>query len=345
MLRIASVLVAIWAGTQSVDAYGEMNKFLIVSSSSTHQIAYAPIPQAQDGWDQEKRQGDLKLRTLISDGLTFPQGIAVDAWRRHLYVADPSLNELVFYKLNPSGPDRLNVGAQQVAAKGVEVRWVAVDDLGNVFFTVESTHRIMRITAENIDRGSTQAEVVFDGNKNNMVNAPGGIAIDNYFAWWSNKLDPDKAGTIVQSLHSEGSDTKKLLNFNAKTYGVCAAVNNIFFTDETKNLYGIPRLGGISEPVKVSQGFEEARGCAWDGANTVYVADKKKNAVYQFPAAMPILRQDIPVDLTAYMEGAFGVAVYTVSQAGGALGLFPSLLASGVLPVLAALLTVSASLP
>lgn len=328
--RISAVVLALWSGLRAASGYGEMNKFLIVSSSATHEVAYAPIKQ-------DKAPGQVTLRTLISTGLTFPQGVAIDPWRRYLYVADPTLNKLVYYVLDPRGDDRLYVGSQKVAAAGVEVRWVTVDNLGNVYFTVESTHRVMRITAEKLDRGDTRAEVVFEGSKSSMVSAPGGIAMDNYFAYWTNKLNPDKAGTVVRSLHKPNSQTSELSKFDAKCYGVCMAVNNIFFTGETKKLYGIGRLGGAN-PVTLSSTFEEPRGCAFDGLNTVYVADKKKNAVYSFPANMPTLRDNLPIKLTANMQGAYGVAVYTVSESAGAFALSPSLLASALLPALMALL-------
>jgi len=326
--------VALWVALQGADAYGEMNKFLIVSSSATHEVAYAPI-------SQERLPGEVKLRTLISTGLTFPQGLAVDPWRRYLYVADPTLNNLVYYVLDARSEDRLYVGPQKIAAKNVQVRWVSVDNLGNVYFTVEATQQVMRITAEMLDAGVTAPEVVFEGKSasnssasdhlaSSMVDAPGGIAIDNYFVYWTNKLNPDKSGSIVRSLHSPGSATTDLANINVKCYGVCMAVNNVFFTGEAKTMYGISRLGG-NKPVTVINSFEEARGCAWDGQNTVYVADKKKNAVYSIPANMPNLHESLPVSLTAYMEGAYGVAVYTVSQSAGAVALSPRLLLSFVL--------------
>merc|ERR1719487_1917287 len=170
------IFLAIWSNLQITDAYNEMDKFLIVSSSATHQVAYAPV-------SQEKMPGEIKLRTLISSGLTFPQGLAVDPWRRYLYVADPTLNELVYYVLDPRSETRLYVGSQKVAATGVEVRWVTVDNLGNVYFTVESTQQVMRITTTNLDAGNTSPEAVFKGSTSKYVSAPGGIAIDNYFVY------------------------------------------------------------------------------------------------------------------------------------------------------------------
>jgi sugar lactone lactonase YvrE len=300
-------------------AYGELNKFLIVSSSVTHDVAYAPVTR-------DSKPKVVKLRQLISDGLTFPQGLAVDQWRRYLYVADPTLKKLVYYVLDASGADRLDVGKQQVAADGVEVRWVSCDSMGNVYFTEESTQRIMRITSTMLDSGTILPEVVFQGTKSPSVNAPGGIAMDNYFVYWVNKLDPTKAGTLIKAQHAPNSTTKDMTKLDVKSYGVCLAANNIFFTTEQKNLYGVPRLGGVS-PVAISSEFGEARGCAYDGTNTVYVADKKKNAVYSFPAQMHTLRESLPIQVAAYMQGAYGVAVYTVSDSGDAYGV-----GVGVLP-------------
>jgi DNA-binding beta-propeller fold protein YncE len=291
---------------QHVEAYGELRKFLFVSSSDTHQVAYAPLALDKVG-------AEVKLRTLIDSGLTYPQGLAVDPWRRYLYVADPTLKMLVYYELTPRGEDRVYVGDQMVAAKGVEVRWVSVDSLGNVYFTEESTQRIMRVTAANLDAGKTAPELVFEGSSSSMVSAPGGIAIDNYFAFWTNKLNPAQAGTVARSLHAPKSETKGLANINAKCYGVCMAVNNVFFTEETKNVYGLHRNGGKA-PVKVSSSFQEPRGCAFDGQNTIYVADKKKNAVYTIPGNMPTLRENLTETLVANMQGAYGVAVFTVSD-------------------------------
>jgi len=336
-LAMMVVVLGLWP--QNAEAYNEFDKYLIVSSSVTHQIAYSPI-------SQQVMPGKVQLRTLISSGLTYPQGMAVDPWRKHLYVADPTLGKLVYYVLDPYNEETLYVGPQQLAAAGVEVRWVSVDSLGNVYFTVESTQQVMRITAGNLDKGITVPEVVFEGAKNGMVSAPGGIAIDNYFAYWTNKLNPEKAGTIVRGFHGVESATTDLANTNVKSYGVCMAVDNVFFTAENSDLYGISRLGG-NKPVTVSSAYGEPRGCAWDGQNNVYVADKKQNAVFAFPANMPSLRENLPRQLIAYMEGAYGVAVYTVSASAPGLpfvvpntglSLSPSLIMSLLLPAMLLLL-------
>merc|ERR1719331_2725501 len=121
----------------------------------------------------------------------------------------------------------------------------------------------MRITNRMLDSGGAIPEVVFAGSTSSHVSAPGGIAIDNYFVYWVNKLDPTKAGTLIKAQHEPSSSTKELTKHDVKPFGVCTAVNNIFFTTEKNTLYGAPRLGGVP-PVPITDKFQEARGCAYD---------------------------------------------------------------------------------
>lgn len=281
-------------------AFGEMNSFLLVSSVVDHSVAYTSLQGATSGTN-------VTLRKLIDSGLNFPQGLAVDAYRQNLYVADPSLQKLVGYKLQVSG-DTLRVGSQWTLVQNQEVRWVAVDDFGNVYYTEEPLHRVMRITAEHVGATSS-AEVVYDGSVVDSVDAPGGVFVDNFFVYWVNKL-PMRAGTIVRGGHEPGGTTTALVTSPGKCYGICVTPNNIFYTSEKANLWGLQH-DGSSAPVLVSSSFDEPRGCAYDGMSTVFVADKKKNGIYQFPSSMPTLRSGIQPSLVADYQGAYGIAVYT----------------------------------
>merc|ERR1712151_254129 len=103
------------------------------------------------------------------------------------------------------------------------------------------------------------------------------------------------------------------LAYNAeKCYGVCLSHNNAFFTDEFKNLYGVPRTATArNEVVTISTGFQEPRGCAYDGDSTVYVTDKAQNAIFGFAANMENLLPGRLMTKAAELQGAFGVAIYT----------------------------------
>merc|ERR1719401_2355112 len=151
----------------------------------------------------------------------------------------------------------------------------------------------MRITARMREAGQTTAETVYNGESLQSVSAPGGIALDNFFVYWLNKNSGTKVGSLLRGRQEPGklnatADAVKSLASNAqKCYGVCLALGNIFFTDETNSLYGVRRAAtGLGDTVTISSTFQEPRGCAFDGDSTVYVADKVGNAVYQFPSNM-----------------------------------------------------------
>lgn len=345
------------------EAFGEAPKFLIVSAPSTGRISYVQLPKdgspltagggpsgatsllqqapnataanatgaspapAASASTRALAASASSMTDLISEGLTFPQGVAVDQVRKVLYVADPNLGKLVSYPLKSSRRTPLYVGAQKTVAENVEVRAVAVDGLGNVFFTEEPTGKIMRVTAKMIEDGTTTAETVYDSAQSKGVSAPGGIAVDNYFVYWLNKVGGPSHGTLLRGrqtpspvallnvtrmqANSSKAAMVALASNAVKCYGVCLALGNIFYSDESANLYGIHRASTAqSNPVTVSNSLQQPRGCSFDGDSTVYVADKVANAVYQFPSNMQDLTENTPLTKAADLPGAFGVAVY-----------------------------------
>jgi sugar lactone lactonase YvrE len=301
-LFISAVLAASCCAPGAL-AFGEAPKYLIVSSPATNKVVYMQLPKSGAPADG----GTFKL--LVRDGLTYPQGIAVDEYRKMLYVADPSLGKLVRYPLVHKGAS-LAVGPMELVASNVETRAVAVDGIGNVWFTDESTHRLLRVTAKSLQSGNTTPEVVNEGPK---VVAPGGVAVDNFFVYWLNKAGGIASGTLnrgPQEAHTNNSQVT-LANNAEKFYGVCLAMNNIFYTDDANFLYGVHRASTDTQDVTtITSTFKEPRGCAFDGDNTVYVADKGDNAVYQFASNMNPLLADRPMTKAADLQGAFGLAVY-----------------------------------
>lgn len=313
------VAALVLSAPSSAWALADAPKFLIASSPATSTIAYLRLPEDGSG----PKEGEA-MRVLIDKGLTFPQGIAVDEFRQFLYVADPTLGKLVRYKLNPS-EDTLTVGRQQEVASPVEVRAVAVDGLGNVWFTDEASQRVMRVTAQQLEQNHRTPQVVYDGNVVDAVRAPGGLAVDNFFVYWLNKAYGKKSGSLVKARQNPAVN---LAEFNATTesgavhplasnaekcYGTCLALGNAFYTDEFNKVYGVPRSAiARGDVVAVSDRLKEPRGCAYDGDSTVYVADKGSNAIYMFAANMEQLRPNRPMVKAAELQGAFGVAVYAM---------------------------------
>lgn len=327
IFRTALLLLAC---AQGCHAFGDAQQFLFVSSPATGHIGYRKLPS-----DGSPAQPGEAMRTLISSGLVFPQGIAVDEYRRRMFVADPNLTGLVMYPLSTDG-DKVTVGRQQMIAKGIQARAVAVDGLGNVVFTDEPNNRIMRVTNDMIQSGNTTAQTLYNGKYLTSVKSPGGIAADNYFVYWLNKASGLQVGTLLRGLQ-EPSVARKLATAAAnasgkggavaasdagvaliaknapKCYGVCLAAGHIFYTDESANLYGIKRAATSRHTAfTISSKLQAPRGCVYDGSGTVYVADKTQNAVFQFASNMQQLEPNQPLAKAAEMKGAFGLAIYTV---------------------------------
>jgi len=113
--------------------------------------------------------------------------------------------------------------------------------------------------------------------------------------------DTSNLATSVQTL-SRNAD---------KSYGVCLALNNVFYTQPQTTVYGVKKTGG---PVtSVTNRLVNPRGCAWDGDGTVYVADRGANAVFSFPGNMPELSM-VEVSKAVDFDDAFGVAVYSGTE-------------------------------
>lgn len=323
---VAMLLLAV----HRIDAFGEAQKYLLATSPVAATVAYLKLPS--DGSPANGEQG--AMRVLIDAGLSSPQGIAVDEYRQYLYVADPGLSKLVRYPLKME-QDMLQVNIQkrEDVATPVETRAVAVDGVGDVWFTDESKQQILRVTAANIERKNITPQVMYDGASLDTVRSPGGLALDNYFVYWLNKAEGEIAGTVLRADQNpkhaaaanggnitldpgEAHSAVKILTSNAaKCYGVCLGFRNIFYTGESQHLYAVPRAATFrEEAVKLSSSFSEPRGCVFDGDSTVYVADKATNEIYGFASNYQHLPNNVEVPLTkaANLQGAFGLAMYTV---------------------------------
>lgn len=305
--------------------------FLIVSSMSGSKVGYVFMP---DWGLNEKKDPQI----LIDSGLNSPQGIAVDQRRQQLLVCDPDLAKIFSYGLKIDGEKLRTDGVQGVAANNVKARMVAVDGVGNIFFTNEENNQIVKVSAENNLKGSSTQEVVYDAAAGiQWVSGPSGVAVDNFHVFWANKVMGVSKGSVTRAAEKPGSpsspESVAVLQNNANTvYGVCLTPSNVYYCDETKHVFGVKKSGG--EEVTMTDKLEEPRGCAWDGDGTVFVADKKANSVFSFSGNM---RDMAPVKLfkVANFDGAFGVAVLSKAAR------LPAVMLSVVLAVYISLRSIS----
>lgn len=251
------------------------------------------------------------MRDLITSGVVHPQGLAVDQKTSRLFVADPDSKRIFAYSLK-AVRDELRVGPQKVLAHGTEARWVTVDPTGNIFFTDEPRNQILKVPHAGSLRGNATPEVVFDGYSLSQVNAPGGVATDSFHTYWVNKQIGMQVGSVVRApKEADGnfaSSVQTIARNSDKSYGICLALNNVFFTQPDATIYGVKKGG--SAVVPISDRLTNPRGCAWDGDGTVYVADRGANAVYSFAGNMQALSA-AQFSKAVDFQDAFGVAVYS----------------------------------
>jgi sugar lactone lactonase YvrE len=275
----------------------EPTRYLIVSTPKLAKIEYFMLP-------------DTSPQPLVDTGLRSPQGLAEDRKRKCLFVADPDLRKVLSYKLEFKEGTLLVEGQPSGAAQNVDARWVGVDGQGYLFFTDEAENVIMKINAADVSAGNARPVVVYSGANTPEVNRPGGVAVDNFNVFWSNKAVGTQVGSVVKGDEEPSTAKKHVLakiaeNAN-KVYGVCLSQNNVFYTDTQKFLFGVKKSGGAI--ATVSDGLLGPRGCAWDGESTVFVADKAAGAIYSFPGNMPNLSPARLSKFAAY-DDAFGLAV------------------------------------
>lgn len=276
---------------------------MLVSNAQNGSVAYALMREAGDISD---------MHLLITEGLVNPQGMFVDRRRSLLLIADSGLRKVVSYGLRRSG-ETLVVDAQTTVAAGVETRWVTSDGPGNVYFTDEQHNKIYKVAAIDVNNGRTQSAVLFDAGSMDQLSAPGGLATDNFYLYWTNKMDGVSLGSVVRALqHAEVPDAQDsmeaLAKSTPKTYGVCLALSNVIYTDSDNHIYATTTAGG--SVVTVNSSLTSPRGCAWDGDGTVYVADRSLNGVFALDAPMSLL-QSQAVRKVVTFEEAFGVAVFS----------------------------------
>lgn len=285
-------------------------RFLIVSAPRSSKVSYLHLKSGGSSSSDS-------MTDLITSGLVSPQGIARDQVRGKLFVADPGASKIFSYSLIATG-DTLSVGEQHVAVDNVESRWVSVDSFGNLLYSNEPQNEIMRTSGQSVLRNEPTSEVLYNGATVSTVSAPGGVATDDLHTYWVNKQNGKQVGSVMRAMSSASSPSllqgglassvQSLASNSDKSYGLCVAMGNVFYTQPDRLVYAVKKGGG--SPVLVSDRLTNPRGCAWDGDGTVYVADRGANSVYSFAGNMHQL-STAQLSVAAKADDAFGVAVYT----------------------------------
>lgn len=295
------------------------SRYVIIACPDDRAIKYSELPSFDDLLVPEASRTKETLSVLVDgaaagcqrapcpagqdQGLQTPQSVAVatdKAGGRTLYVADSTLGSIFAYSIGTSALGGLSAGAQTVILSSVTAQWLAADSYGNLFYSAgasDSDGTIMKVTAEQLQSSAPKPVMLASaqGGGTSTVSSPGGLAVDNYFVFWANKLNGKSVGSVVQAFdemkrgHLADANFPRALALNLDvTYGVCSVRDFIFFTGETTSLYAVKKTGGTI--AEVSSAFREPRGCTYDGESSLLVADTGANAIYSLPANIRTLR-------------------------------------------------------
>lgn len=277
MMRLLCSLIALVVG---------QDQFLVMTLPTLRQVAYIKLP-------------DPTLRVLVLSGLVSPKGLAVDTGLYRLYVTDSANAKVYWYQLSIIGGKLIQNGQQNVALEGVATNNIAVDGVGNMYFTGKQlvlppqspVPGVWKNPAINLHTGVTKvpANVYNGGNTGSPAAyvAASGVATDNLNVYWGNPQQGQTSGTIIKA--PAGGGTPHALSMqedNAR--GIAITPVSVFYTTN-EGIHGVSKAKvdpGCSENscVLVSAEVQDPQGIVWDGDGTVYVADAAQGKIFSFPA-------------------------------------------------------------
>lgn len=172
------------------------------------------------------------------------------------------------------------------------------------------------------DHGTTQKPntvyQLYEKGVSPNVGTPAGIVVHNSELYWTNQVGGFTQGAVVEGKTkpevkkiAEETDAPtfpsgRLANNTGSAFGVAATRHNfVIYADTSHTVWSCSRV--TRETVALSQDFLKPRGIAYDGMNTVFVADQGSNSVSSVPVG--VLRGNAPVTHTVDIHSPFGLAL------------------------------------
>mmetsp|Transcript_86837 Transcript_86837/g.190705 ORF Transcript_86837/g.190705 Transcript_86837/m.190705 type:complete len:404 (-) Transcript_86837:6-1217(-) len=317
--------------TTQTQASGRSKRFLIATFPKMRQVAYVSPPD--DVW-----------RPLVVGTVVEPGGIAIDSQGRRLYIADPGSKAIWWYQLRVGSTGLLETtGVQKAAVEGCEAQWLAVNPVGDLYFTgtmegsANSTSSIFRQDAKNIAGGQTRKAVeVYTRSNSGMPSpkawTPSGVAVDSVYIFWGNTQEGSSHGSVVKGsrenigLLSQDKQLKTLSYAADDVRGVCTTGTHVFFLS-SKGIYGVLKSSskasadsaqGLLCPSPITSDGSVSpwnpTGLAWDGDNSLFLTDSEYGVIYTLPSLN--IQQH---NLTRFTEapGSHGLAFISITTGVG----------------------------
>lgn len=291
--------------------------FLLASSPAGGAVHYARLRTAAE----QARGEPMHVAQLTREGqLKEPMGLAVDSFRRLLFVADIGESAVLAFPLRITSGKVLGLdGDPRVILGGVISHGVAVDYQGSIFCSdiTPDGSRILMLSGQGVasklrgEEGSSVVEL-YSAKALAPVQEPHGVAVDGRLLFWTNFGAGASTGSLAQGLEvppdeGAGPAVMRLDTQADGAYDVCLTGTRAFFTDDNGTVRSLRKSGGTV--TLVSKELAEPRGCAWDGDGTIFVASHSDGRIYSFSGGAPNI-EERPVVPVADVPGVYGLAVF-----------------------------------
>lgn len=148
----AEAVAELRTGEHSLLRVPRPEQFLLISSPKEQKVCFSRITPG--------KSAGATVLPLIDSGLAAPAGIAVDRKRGKLFIADPDVRKVFEYTIQVRGGELISDNRQLSIIENIEVHWLAVDQLGDLYFTGPLGNQVMTVplgTLEKLEAGTLLA--------------------------------------------------------------------------------------------------------------------------------------------------------------------------------------------
>jgi len=312
------------AGTP--DASAASTQYILGSFPKLRQILYVCPP-------------DTSWRPLVVSGLQFPEAIAVDKLNWRLFIADKTDKKIYWYQLIALPDGKLITdGRQHIAVEAVFAKYVAVDPVGNLYFTGQLELLAPLVSEPGLFKQDTIAlatglttnpKTLWNtANTGERLFMPAGFAVDSFNVFWGNAEAGTTHGSVVRApiTPPDVSAVESVLPMadNANEVMALALTPTNLFYSTTNGIYGISKnkesgtcgTDGQDCTREILNGHVTSM--IWDGDGTVYAAvgnpasEIGKGKVYAF--ASNTVQTDVMLREVVSAPGVWGVEVLEITS-------------------------------
>jgi sugar lactone lactonase YvrE len=269
------------SGTGSTNVVFSFDANAGATRSGTLTIAGLPLTVSQAG---STYVAISSTTTLVSSGLDYPEGVAVDG-AGNAYIAD---TDHLAIKEWSAANNTVATLVSPVPPSGIMPSAVAVDGAGNVYFSIiEPLKGIMEWTVANSNVTTLVSSGLF---------FPQGVAVDGA----GNVYIADSENNAIKEWTVANSNVTTLVSSGLSyPFGVAVdTAGNVYIADTGNNAIKEWQVANSTLAILVSSGLSGPDGVAVDSAGNVYIADTSDNAIKELPYAF--------VDPTPKLESLAG---------------------------------------